>query len=145
MNKQIVMRTVFGAAFILSLTANVATAGMFAGGAMGGAPVISKIAAAMTAFADLSPETRDKTVDIVKAGWPDVQDKLKDIREKRGQVKDILAKPDYKRADAEKILTDIRADVTALQEKGQTIALDVADVMTPQERAHLIDQLSLRP
>jgi len=145
MNKQVVLRSLFGAAFILSLTANVATAGVVAGGGLGGTPVIAKIAAAMTAFADLSPETRDKTVDIVKAGWPAVQDKLKDIRDKREEVKDLMAKPDYKRADAEKILADIRTDVSALQEKGQTIALDVADVMTPQERAHVIEQISAKP
>ncbi len=139
------MRTVYGTAFILSLTANVATAGMFAGGGMAGTPVLNKIASVITAFADLSPATRDKTVDIVKAGWPEVEGKIGDIRKKRGLVKDMLSQPDYKRADAEKILAEIRADVSALQEKGQVIALDVADVMTADERAKLISQVSAMP
>ncbi len=139
------MRTVYGTAFILSLTANVATAGMFAGGGMAGTPVLNKIASVITAFADLKPETREKTVDIIKAGWPGVEDKIGDIRKKRGLVKDMLSQPDYKRADAEKVLAELRADVSAVQEQGQKIALDVADVMTPEERAQLIRHITALP
>lgn len=144
MQKQSVMKAVFGAALVLSLTANVAAAGAFAG-ARTGTPVIEKIAAAMTAFADLSPDSRGKTVTIVKNDWPDIQDKIAALRQKRAAVKGLLAKPDYKRADAEKLLAEIRAETAALQEKGQVMALDVADQLTAEERAHIIQALEIAP
>ncbi len=138
------MKVVIGAVLFLSLSANMALAGMVAGNHVANG-VIDKITTALSAFADLSGTSRDKAVDIVKAKWPDIQKDIKDIRAKRQEVKDMLAKPDYKRADAEKVMADLRKDVSALQETGQTIALDSADAMTPQERMDLIKKVDLKP
>jgi len=142
MQKQTVLNIIFGTALILSLTANVAAAGAFGGGAT---PVLTKIASAMTAFADLSPDSRAKTIDAVKKDWPDIQKQLATLRDKRGAVKEALAKPDYKRADAEVAMADIRAQTAVLQEKAQSLALDVADNLTAEERAHIIQTLDIAP
>lgn len=136
------VKVIVGIILFLSLAANMALAGMVA--ATRNNPV-QKIATALAAFADLSDNSRDKAVDIVKAKWPDIQKQIKDIKAKRAEVKDMLAKPDYKRADAEKIMADIRADVTQLQAEGQTMALDIADAVTPQERMELIKKVDVKP
>ena len=138
------LKVIIGAILFLSLSANMALAGMVAGNRMTN-DVITKVATALSAFADLSDTSRDKAVDIVKAKWPDIQKQIKDIKAKRQSIKDMMAKPDYKRADAEKVMADIRKEVTALQEEGQTIALDVADAITPEERVALIRKIDLKP
>jgi len=143
LDKKTAAKTIFGAAFILSLTANVAAAGAFAGG--GATPVLGKVAAAITAFADLSPESRGKTIDIVKNDWPDIQKQIAAVREKHKAVKDLLATADYQRADAEKLMIEVRAETAALQEKGQNLALDIADQLTPAERAKLIQSVEIAP
>ncbi|MBI1215018.1 MAG: periplasmic heavy metal sensor [Alphaproteobacteria bacterium] len=137
MNRNIVMRTLIGAGFVLSLTANVAAAGMLSGPHAQN-PIASKISAVLGAFADLSPDTREKTIDIVKKGLPDLRAQAAEIRTERAKVLEMLAKPDYKRAEAEKLLADIRTKTAALQEKGQGAALDVADAMSAQERANVV-------
>ena len=137
-------KVIIGAILFLSLSANMALAGMVAGNKMTG-DVVSRIATALAAFADLSAPSRDKAVDIVKAKWPDIQKQIKDIKAKRQSIKDMMAKPDYKRADAEKVMAEIRTEVTALQQEGQTVALDIADAITPEERMALIKKVDLNP
>jgi hypothetical protein len=138
------LKVVIGAVLFLSLSANMALAGMVAGNRAAN-NVIEKIATAISAFADLSDPSRDKAVDIVKAKWPDIQKELKDIKAKREQVKTMLGKPDYKRAEVEKVMADIRKDVTHLQQTGQTMALDIADAITPEERMALIKKIDVKP
>jgi Spy/CpxP family protein refolding chaperone len=138
------LKVVIGAVLFLSLSANMALAGMVAGN-HAATSAIEKIGNALAAFADLSGDSRDKAVGIFKAKWPDMQKQLGDIKQKREEVKQILAKPDYKRADAEKVMADLRKDVTQLQEEGQTMALDIADSITPQERVELMKKLEVKP
>ncbi len=138
------LKVVIGAVLFLSLSANMALAGMVAGN-YAATTAIEKIGNALAAFADLSDASRGKAVDIFKAKWPDMQKQLADIKAKRQEVKEILAKPDYKRADAEKAMADIRKDVTALQETGQGMALDIADAITPEERIELMKKLDVKP
>lgn len=141
MNKQTSIKVVIGTVVFLSVSANMAMAGMMAGGL--DTPAVAKITKAFAAFADLSDASRDKTVDIFKKEWPKIQDQIKDIRDKRQQARAILAKEDYKRADLEKVLNDLRADMSKLQEEGQTVALDAVDAITPQERMKLMETISL--
>jgi uncharacterized membrane protein len=136
------LKIIIGAVLFLSLSANMALAGMVAGAQNS---IVNKVVTALSAFADLSGTSRDKTIDIVNAKWPDIKKELQDIRAKRQQIKEMLAKPDYKRADAEKIMADIRKDVTVLQQTGQTMALDIADAITPEERMALIKKVDMKP
>jgi Spy/CpxP family protein refolding chaperone len=138
------LKVIIGAVLFLSLSANMALAGMVAGNHAANT-VVEKIATAIAAFADLSEPSRDKAVDIVKAKWPDIQKQIKDIRAKRQAIREMMARPDYKRADAEKMMAEIRKDVSALQEEGQTAALDIADAITPEERMALIKKVDLKP
>ena len=72
---------------------------------------------------------------------PALRAQAQGIRAERAKVLEMLAKPDYKRADAEKLLADIRVKTSALQEKGQAAALDVADALSPKERAQVVEML----
>ncbi|MEZ0223863.1 MAG: periplasmic heavy metal sensor [Alphaproteobacteria bacterium] len=138
------MKVIIGTVLFLSLSANMALAGMVAGSQQANT-VFAKVATALSAFADLSDPSRDKAVDIVKKEWPDIQKDIKGIRAKREQIKQLLGSPDYKRAEAEKLMAEIRRDVTHLQETGQTLALDIADAITPEERMALIKKVDLKP
>jgi hypothetical protein len=136
------LKIIIGAVLFLSLSANMALAGAVVGGHNA---VVNKIVTALSAFADLSGPSRDKAVDIVNAKWPDIKKDIQDIRTKRQQIKEMLEKPDYKRTDAEKVMADIRKDVAHLQETGQTVALDIADAITPEERMALVKKVDMKP
>jgi uncharacterized membrane protein len=138
------LKIAVGLVFFMSLSANMALAGMVAGSQQA-SQIITKIGSAVAAFADLSPQSRDKAVDIFKADWPKIKADLEKIRAKRGEAKEVLAKPDYKRADLEKIFADLRGDVTELQAEGQSVALDIADAITPEERMKLIKSIDIKP
>ena len=136
------MKVVLGTVAFLSLSANMALAGVVAGENMGGG-IAGKVASAFAAFADLSPESRDKTVEIVKKELPQIQDEIKDIHAKREEAKAILSRQDYKRADLEKVLADLRTDATRLQESGQTAVLDVVDALKPEERMNFMHTIEV--
>ena len=42
-------------------------------------------------------------------------------------------------------MAEIRKDVTHLQETGQTMALDIADAITPEERVDLMKKIDVKP
>lgn len=138
------MKVIIGTVLFLSLSANMALAGMVAGSQQASS-VIARVTTALAAFADLSDPSRDKAVEIVKKEWPELQKDIKGIRAKRQQIKELLASPDYKRAEAEKLMAEIRKDVTRLQETGQAMALDIADAITPEERMALIKKVDVKP
>ena len=136
-------KIIIGTILFLSLSANMALAGAVV--ATTHATVVDKIVSVLSAFADLSDPSRDKAMDIVKKELPDIKKQIAGIRDKRQQLKALLGSPDYKRADAEKIMAEIRTDVTALQTRGQAVALDIADAITPEERMHLVQSVDLKP
>jgi Spy/CpxP family protein refolding chaperone len=138
------LKATLGVVFFLSLSANMALAGMVAGSEHA-SQIITKIGSAIAAFADLSPQSRDKAIDIFKADWPKIKADLDKIHEKRAEAKEILARPDYKRADLEKVFAELRTDVTTLQAEGQGVALDIADAITPEERVKLVKSVDLKP
>jgi hypothetical protein len=138
------MKVIIGTALFLSLSANMALAGVVAGNRAANT-VIEKIVNALSAFADLSAPSRDKALDIFNAKLPDIKKQMADIRAERQQLKEMLGKPDYKRAEAEKIMAEIRKDVTHLQETGQMMALDIADAITPEERVELMKKIDVKP
>jgi len=135
-------RAVVGLVLFLSLAGNIYMAGRMAGSR---GPHFGKLATVVEAFADLSPESRGKAVDIVKKNWPEVQKQLKAIRATRQEVKKILSAPTYKRTDLEKKFAELRAEVTTLQKTGQEAAADIAGAITPEERLKLCKTIDIKP
>jgi Spy/CpxP family protein refolding chaperone len=138
------MKVIIGTLFFLSLSANMALAGAMVATHQAN-NLAGKVVSALAAFADLSDPSRDKALDLVKKEMPEIKKGISEIRAKREKVKALLASPDYKREEVEKIFAEIRADVTALQAKGQGLALDIADAITPEERMHLVKSVDLKP
>ena len=136
-------KIIVGIILFLSLAGNVFMFGMVAGGK--GADRMArfeKIGTALSSYADLGDDSREKVKTILKRELPEIKKAAAAMKEKRQQIKAILVKPDYKREDVEKIYAELRSDLSALQTRGQNMALDLADSMTPEERAKVLEALS---
>lgn len=136
-------KIIVGIILFLSLAGNVFMFGMVAGGK--GADRMArfeKIGTALSSYADLSDGSQEKVKTILKRELPEIKKEAAAMKEKRQQIKAILVKPDYKREDVEKIYAELRSDLSALQTRGQNMALDLADSMTPEERAKVLEALA---
>jgi uncharacterized membrane protein len=137
-------KIIVGIVLFLSLAGNVFMFGMVAGGKGSASDRMArfeKIGTALASYSDLSDSSHEKVKAIVKRELPEIKKEAAAMKEKRQQIKAMLVKPDYKREDVEKIYAELRSDLTALQTRGQAMALDLADSMTPEERAKVLETL----
>jgi uncharacterized membrane protein len=141
------MKAAVGLVLFLSLGANIFMAGMLAGRHGNVLPEQrrgAQLARVLSSFADLSPESRGKAADIVKKNWPDIERQMKAVRATRSEVKDILARPDYTRADLDRKFAELRKEVGDLQATGQGMAADIAGAIKPEERIKLARTLGVK-
>lgn len=133
-----------GVVLFLSLAANVFMLGIVAGSESAADRLarFEKIGTALASYSDLSDGSQEKVKAIVKRELPVIKKEAAAMKVKREQVRALLMKPDYNRAEVEKIQAELRTDLTALQTRGQNMALDLADSLSPEERVKVLEALS---
>lgn len=143
MQNQCSSKIIVGIILFLSLGANVFMFGMVTGRDGGGDRLarFEKIGNALASYSELSDGSQEKVKAILKRDLPQIKEQAQAMKEKRQQVKALMLKPDYKREDVEKLFAEQREALTALQTRGQTMALDLADSVTPEERAKVLQAL----
>ena len=134
-----------GLLVFLSLAANVFFAGMLVGKQVYAGAGEGKIGILISAFKDLSPESRGKAIDVAQKDWPALQAQITELRKQRDAVKAVLMQPDYKQEDLDKAFADVRTAVDKTMAAGQGMVGDIAGTMTKEERLKLISSLQKTP
>jgi len=89
-------------------------------------------------LAALPPEQRAQTREAVRSYLPRLRDAMEDLRKARQDTFSYVRSPDYTRVEAEKRFAALREKTTALQALGQSMVLDIADHLTPEQRDQLL-------
>lgn len=135
-------KIIVGIILFLSLAGNVFMFGMVAGGKGNDrAARFEKIGTALASYSDLSDASQEKVKAIVKRELPEIKKEAAAMKERREQIRALFKQPDLKREEVEKLFAEQRAALTALQTRGQTMGLDLAESMTPEERAKVLEAL----
>jgi uncharacterized membrane protein len=138
-------KIIVGIVLFLSLAANVFMFGMVAGdkgSASDRMARFEKIGTALASYSDLSDGSQEKVKAIVKRELPEIKKQAQEMKARREQIKELFKQPDFKREEVEKLFAEQREALTALQTRGQNLGLDVAESITPEERAKVLETLS---
>lgn len=138
---------IYGVLFA-SLICNVFLAGVVMGrhtSAPAGLPIVDRLIENARNLKELPPETRDKVRAAVKQDLPHLRALIKKVREKRAGVRDVLAQPDFDQAALDKAFEELFQAVNDVQREGQDIVRDVANALTPEERAALLKAMPRGP
>lgn len=99
--------------------------------AEGGRPML----AMMKQLRNLPEEQRTPIKEIVQQTRPELRAAMEDVRDTRQQISEYLKDKDYNREEAEKKLASLREKTSAMQLRTQIMMLDIADNLTPEQRA----------
>lgn len=100
-----------------------------------------KILATIGALKEVSPESRAKAKELVKADWPKIQEDLQGIREKRQEVRGLLEQTAYDPAALDKSFADLRVAVGDMQTEAHQLVVKIASALTPEERVAFMKAL----
>lgn len=136
-------KIIVGVVLFLSLAGNVFMFGMVAGDkGVDRMARFEKIGTALSSYADLSDGSQEKVKAIVKRDLPEIKKQAQEMKARREQIKELFMKPDFKRDEVEKLFAEQRTALTALQTRGQAMGLDLAESITPAERAKVLEALA---
>ncbi|ODR91448.1 Spy/CpxP family protein refolding chaperone [Sinorhizobium alkalisoli] len=93
---------------------------------------------------DATPEQEDKLWDIIDKARAEIRPTIRDFRETREEVIDLLGASTLDRAAAEKLRSERVAAIDEASRKMTTALLDAAEVLTPEQRAKLAERLKER-
>ena len=93
---------------------------------------------------DATPEQEDKLWDIIDKARTEIRPTFRDFRETREEVIELLGRPTIDRAAAEKLRSERIAAIDQASQKMTTALLDAAEVLTPEQRAKLVEHLKER-
>ncbi|WP_163268882.1 Spy/CpxP family protein refolding chaperone [Chelativorans alearense] len=93
---------------------------------------------------DATPEQEDKLWDIIDNARGEIRPTFQDFRETREEVIELLGAPTIDRAAAEKLRSERIAAIEEASRKMTTALLDAAEVLTPEQRAKLVEHLKER-
>ena len=131
-----------GLCLFVSLAANIFLAGVVFGQKDGNKLQRGeKILATMGALKEVSPESRAKAKELVKADWPKIQEDLQGIREKRQEVRGLLEQPSYDLAALDKSFAELRGAVGDMQTEAHQLVVKIASELTPEERVAFMKAL----
>ena len=92
------------------------------------------------------PPAERKTIHLIaKQESPPLRRTLKEARAARDSLAVYLASPDYNRAEAQRRFDDLRIKTAQSQLIVQTMFLDMADKLSPADRAKLLDAQANKP
>ncbi|PKA40073.1 Spy/CpxP family protein refolding chaperone [Rhizobium sullae] len=93
---------------------------------------------------DATSEQEDKLWEIIDKARDEIGPTFRDVRETREQVIELLGAPTVDRAAAEKLRSERIAAIDEASRKMTTALLDAAAVLTPEQRAKLVEHLKER-
>jgi periplasmic protein CpxP/Spy len=93
---------------------------------------------------DATPEQEEKLWAIVDAARGEMRPMFRDLRDTREAVAEILAAPSIDRAAAEKLRSERVAAIDEASRKMTTALIDAAEVLTPEQRAKLVEHFKER-
>lgn len=129
-----------GVCLFVSLAVNVFLAGVVFGRG-GTAPRGEKMVAVIGSLKEISPESRARAKELVKADWPKIQEDLKDIRAKRQEVRSLLEQPAYDAVALEQSFADLRGAVGDMQTEAHRLIVKIAAELSPEERVAFMKAL----
>jgi uncharacterized membrane protein len=131
-----------GICLFVSLAVNIFLAGVVFGRKDDGAmPRGEKIMAVIGSLKEVSPESRAKAKELVKADWPKIQEDLKGIRAKRQEVRSLLEQPAYDSQALEQSFADLRGAVGDMQTEAHKLVVKIAAELSPEERVAFMKSL----
>ncbi len=87
----------------------------------------------------LPEPARSEARQIIRAYGPELRSQARALRQARGEVRVLLAGPDYTRETGTAQFARIREQSTELQTLAQRMMLDIADKLPAEERARLVE------
>ena len=93
---------------------------------------------------DATPEQEKKLWAIVDAARADIWPVARELRGTREEIAAIIGAPTIDRAAAEKLRSERVATLDEASKKAMTALLDAADVLTPEQRAKLLEHFKER-
>ncbi|MDK1385888.1 Spy/CpxP family protein refolding chaperone [Sinorhizobium sp. 8-89] len=93
---------------------------------------------------DATPEQEDKLWDIIDKARSEIRPTFRDFRETREEVIELLGASTIDRTAAEKLRSERIAAIDEASRKMTTALLDAAEVLTPEQRAKLVEHLKER-
>ncbi len=94
---------------------------------------------AMKKIKTLPPDERDAVHDVAKQEAPALRQSVKAARDARMALAQYIASPGYNHAEAQRRFEDLRLKTGQSQLLSETMFLDMADKLSPQQRADLLD------
>ncbi len=128
---------IWGAVIVLSLGANLVLGAMLVG--INLQRHFHPFSVAMKKIKTLPPDERRDLHAIAKQEAPALRQTLKDARAARLALAAYIASPNYNRAEAQKRFDDLRTKTGQSQMLAETMFLDMADKLPPEDRAKLLD------
>ena len=128
---------VWGAIIILSIAGNLVLGAMLVG--INLQRHFHPFSVAMKKIKDLPPDERKAVHAIAKQEAPALRQSLKAARLSRLELAAYIASPGYNRAEAQRRFDDLRLKTAQSQLLAQTMFLDMADKLPPQDRVKLLD------
>jgi len=128
---------IWGAVIIVSIAANLVLGATLAGVTLH--RQFHPFSVAMRKIKTLPPDERQAVHAIVKQEAPALRQSLRAARESRLALAAYIASPGYNRAEAQRRFDELRTKTAQSQIAAETMFLDMADKLPPQDRAKLLD------
>lgn len=93
---------------------------------------------------DATPEQEEKLWAIIDAARGEMRPVFRDFRDTHEAVTEIIAAPTIDRAAAEKLRSERIAAIDQASRKMTTALIDAAEVLTPEQRAKLVEHIKER-
>lgn len=86
----------------------------------------------------LSGDVGEKTQKIIKQYSAELRNRREEVKRARMQMRTVFTSPDYTREKGEMAFAQLRASLSALQSASQQMTLDLFDILSPAQRAQLV-------
>jgi uncharacterized membrane protein len=125
---------------LLSLASNIFLVSLFVGKEIGKSEAFRgrPMKMVLEHVQSLPHDKREAAIELIQNKKPELREAIMVAKDTRRGVFDYIKSPDYKRTEAEKRLTELRQKTAEVQIKAQTLMLDLADQLTPEQRAEFL-------
>ncbi len=94
-------------------------------------------------IASLPPASQAVVKVSLNQAKPELRARLKEVRKARHELVRYIASPHYQRAEAEKRFQVLRAKSEQAQIVAQSMLLDAADSLPPDQRGQVVDEINV--